>query len=75
MPRVIVGNKIQIGIDTPPEQLVVRVGPLVEGGAGKIVDASALAELPPVLERLTKDHSIEGSPDGEILSLTIVNPH
>jgi serine/threonine-protein kinase RsbW len=75
VPRVIVGSNIQLGIDSPPEQLLVHVGPLEEGGAGKIMDASALGDLPPVLERLTKEHRIEGSPDGEILSLTIVNPH
>ena len=75
VPRVIVGSNIQLGIDSPSEQLLVRVGPLQEGGAGKIMDASALGDLPPVLERLTKEQRVEGSPDGEILSLTIVNPH
>jgi serine/threonine-protein kinase RsbW len=74
VPRVIVGANIQLGIDSPPEQLVVRVGPLQEGGANTIMDASALGDLPPVLERLTKDQQIDGSPDGEILSLTLVNP-
>jgi len=74
VPRVIVGANIQLGIDSPPEELVVRVGPLQEGGANRIMDASALGDLPPVLERLTKEHQIEGSPDGEILSLTLVNP-
>ena len=75
VPRVLVGSKIQLGIDTPARELLVRVGPLEEGGATKIMDASALGELPPVLERLTKDHRIEGSPDGELLCLTLVNPH
>jgi serine/threonine-protein kinase RsbW len=75
VPRVIVGNKIQLGIDSPPEQLLVRVGPLEEGGSSRIMDASALGDLPPVLERLTKEHHIEGSPDGELLNLTLVNPH
>jgi serine/threonine-protein kinase RsbW len=75
VPRVLVGSKIQLGIDAPPDELVVRVGPLQEGGAHKIMDASALAELPPVLERLTKDHRVEGLPDGELLCLTLVNPH
>lgn len=74
VPRVLVGDKIQLGIDSPADQLLVRVGPLQEGGANRIMDASALAELPPVLERLTKDHAVEGSPDGEILSLTLVSP-
>jgi len=75
VPGVLVGSKIQLGIDAPPDELVVRVGPLQEGGAHKIMDASALAELPPVLERLTKDHRVEGLPDGELLCLTLVNPH
>jgi anti-sigma regulatory factor (Ser/Thr protein kinase) len=75
VPRVIVGPNIQLGIDSPPAELLVRVGPLREGGASKIMDASALGDLPPVLERLTKEHRIDGSPDGEILSLTLVNPH
>jgi len=75
VPRVLVGDKIQLGIDSPPAELLVRVGPLEDGGAGKIMAASALAELPPVLERLTKDHRVDRSPDGEILCLTLVNPH
>jgi serine/threonine-protein kinase RsbW len=74
VPRVILGSKIQLGIDSPPEELLVRVGPLEEGGASRIMDASALGDLPPVLERLTKEHRVDGSPDGEILSLTLVNP-
>jgi serine/threonine-protein kinase RsbW len=73
-PRVIVGSKVQLGIDSPPEELVVRVGPLEEGGANKIMDASALGELPPLLERLTKEQKVEGSPEGELLCLTLVNP-
>ena len=75
VPRVLVGTRIQLGIDLPPDELLVRVGPLDQGGADKIMDASALGDLPPVLERLTKEHRIEASPDGEILHLTLVNPH
>jgi serine/threonine-protein kinase RsbW len=74
VPRVLVGAKIQLGIDLPPDELLVRVGPLEQGGADRILDASALAELPPVLERLTKDQRVEGTPDGELLCLTLVNP-
>jgi serine/threonine-protein kinase RsbW len=74
VPRVLVGSKIQLAIDSPPEELVVRVGPLEEAGATRIMEASALGELPPVLERLTKEHSVEKSEDGEVLCLTLVNP-
>lgn len=74
-PRVIVGARIQLSIDCPKEELIVRVGPLSDGGATRIVDDSAVGELPPVLERLTQEHHVETSTDGEILRLTLVNPH
>src|SRR5215208_78094 len=37
VPRVIVGKNIQLGIDSPPEQLLVRIGPLEEGGSSRIM--------------------------------------
>ena len=70
-PRSIVGNRIQLGIDRPDGQLVVRVGPLEEGGATRVIQASALDDLPPVLERLTEDRRVESSGDGELLCLVL----
>jgi serine/threonine-protein kinase RsbW len=70
-PRAIVGNRIQLGIDRPDGQLVVRVGPLEEGGATRVIEASALDDLPPVLERLTEHRRVESSDDGELLCLIL----
>ena len=70
-PRAIVGNRIQLGIDRPDGQLVVRVGPLQEGGATRVIQASALEDLPPVLERLTEHRRVETSGDGELLCLVL----
>lgn len=70
-PRAIVGDRIQLGIDRPNGRLVVRVGPLREGGATRVVQASALEDLPPVLERLTEDHRVESSGDRELLCLVL----
>jgi serine/threonine-protein kinase RsbW len=70
-PRAIVGNRIKLGIDRPDGQLVVRVGPLEEGGATRVVQASALEDLPPVLERLTEHRRVESSGDGELLCLVL----
>jgi serine/threonine-protein kinase RsbW len=70
-PRAMVGNRIQLGIDRPDGQLIVRVGPLEEGGATQVVEASALEDLPPVLERLTEDHRVESSGDRELLCLVL----
>jgi serine/threonine-protein kinase RsbW len=70
-PRSMVGDRIQLGIDRPNGQLIVRVGPLEEGGATRVVEASALEDLPPVLDRLTEDHGVESSGDRELLRLVL----
>jgi serine/threonine-protein kinase RsbW len=70
-PRALVGDRIQLGIDRPDGQLVVRVGPLEEGGATRVIQASALYDLPPVLERLTEHRRVESSGDGELLCLVL----
>ncbi len=49
----------------------MRVGPLEEGGATRVIQASALEDLPPVLERLTEDHRVENSGDRELLCLSL----
>jgi serine/threonine-protein kinase RsbW len=74
-PRVIVGEKIQLGIDPDGDRLLVRAGPLEDGGAQRVLESSALGNLPPVFERLTRDQRVESSKDGELLCLTLVNPH
>ena len=71
VPRVIVGGKIQVGIDRADEGLMVRVGPLEEGGAQRILESSALGDLPPVLERLTNQRRVDDYKGGELLSLTL----
>jgi serine/threonine-protein kinase RsbW len=70
-PRSMVGDRIQLGIDRPNGQLIVRVGPLEDGGATRVVEASALEDLPPVLDRLTEDHGVESSGDRELLRLVL----
>ena len=66
VPRVIIGEKIQLGI--------VRVGPLEDGGAERVLESSALGNLPPVLERLTSERRVESSIEGELLCLTLASP-
>jgi len=70
-PKMIVGNKIQLGIDRSDGQLAVRVGPFEDGGGNRVIEASALGDLPPVLERLTEERRVESSADGELLCLVL----
>ena len=46
-------------------------GPSSEGGATRVLQASALDDLPPVLERLTEHRRVESSGDGELLCLVL----
>jgi serine/threonine-protein kinase RsbW len=70
-PMVTIGNRIQLGVDQPDGSLVVRVGPLESGGAARVIEASALGDLPPVLERLTSERRVEASAPGEVLCLML----
>lgn len=70
-PRAMIGGKIQVGIDVPNGKVVVRVGPVELGAAQRMVEASAVGDLPPVLERLTEQQQVERSDGGELLSLTL----
>lgn len=70
-PNLVVGSKIQLGIDRRQGQLVIRVGPLRDGGGTRIIEASAVGDLPPVLERLTEERRVERSADGELLCLIL----
>jgi hypothetical protein len=72
-PAVTLGDKIQLGIDNPDSELLVRVGPLEDGGAERVLESSALGNLPPVLERLTSDRRVESYEGGELLCLTLVS--
>ena len=70
-PKATLGNTIQMGVDQRDGNLVLRIGPLEKGGAAHVIEASALGDLPPVLERLTGERRVEDSPDGEILCLVL----
>ncbi len=70
-PKATVGNKIQLGIDRHNGNLVVRIGPLESGGAARVIESSALGDLPPVLERLTGERRVEEAPGGEVLCLVL----
>jgi anti-sigma regulatory factor (Ser/Thr protein kinase) len=74
VPAAALGDKIQLGIDNPEGELLVRVGPLEEGGAERVLDSSAKGNLPPVLEQLTQGRRVESYDGGELLCLSLVNP-
>jgi anti-sigma regulatory factor (Ser/Thr protein kinase) len=67
------GPQVNAAIDTAERRLELRVGPLVVGGADRLVASSAVGGLAPVLERLTDEMAIERRDGGEDLRLAIVD--
>ena len=67
-------SRVQLGIDAPDRELVISVGPLDHGGAERILASSGKGDLPPVLERLTRERRVEPLGEEELLCLSLVNP-
>jgi anti-sigma regulatory factor (Ser/Thr protein kinase) len=74
IPGVSPGGKVRLGVDLPQSELLIKVGPLPEGGAQELLGDPALDGLPPVLQRLTRGRQVERDVNGEILGLALVNP-
>jgi anti-sigma regulatory factor (Ser/Thr protein kinase) len=68
------GPYVNAAVDTAERRLELRVGPLIDGGADRLVASSAVGGLAPVLERLTDEMAIEQRDGGEDLRLAIVDP-
>lgn len=66
-----VGRHVHAGIDAGQGRLQLRVGPLVAGGAGSLVESSGLGGLRPVLEQLSSEVAVERRNGHEELHLTI----
>jgi hypothetical protein len=69
--RAIVGRHIHVGFEVGSGSIVVRVGPLDEGGARLMLDTSGGGGMPPVRARLPNEVAVEEHPDGELLRLTL----
>lgn len=64
------GRHIQVGISQDTDGLHLLIGPLVAGGAQRLVDASAVGGLEPLFERIADQMAVEGNGE-ETLRLTL----
>jgi serine/threonine-protein kinase RsbW len=67
------GRHVNAAIDIGERRIDLRVGPLVDGGADRLVASSAVGGLGSVLERLTDEMSVERRDGGEDLRLAFVD--
>jgi serine/threonine-protein kinase RsbW len=64
------GRHVHVGISHDTDGLHLVIGPLVEGGAQRLMDASAVGGLEPLFERITDELAVEGN-GSETLRLTL----
>ena len=74
IPGVSPAGEVCIGVAVTNSDLLIKAGPLSEGGADQLLGDPAVDGVPPVLERLTRGRRVERGPDGETLRLILVNP-
>ena len=66
------GERVQVGIDSGPSRIDLRVGPLVSGGGERLLRAADLPGIGDVIGRLANDVRIEAVPgEGDFLNLSI----
>ena len=68
-----VGRQVHTGIETGSRELELRVGPLVDGGGERLVSASAVGGLAPVLQQLADEVRTESRNGHEELHLVIAD--
>jgi hypothetical protein len=66
-------GRVRFALQPEPGRVVVRVGPLIDGGAQGLRAACAVPELGPVLDALADTLHIDTGPDGEYLAITVAS--
>ena len=69
----LVADRVSFGVDVQPGRLVLRLGPLREGGSASVVDGAAVAEVGPIIGRLVDGSSSEPDETGELLTLVMLD--
>lgn len=69
--RRLAGDALCIELDGGPGEVVVRLGPLPDGAAARVVEDSAVPGVGAIVDRLVDSWSVERIDGGESLSLAI----
>lgn len=67
------GAELRIELEREPRGVVVRLGPLPDGAAARVVEESAIPGVGAIVDRLVDRWSVEPMDGGESLSLAITD--
>jgi hypothetical protein len=68
-------GRVRFALLPEPGAVVLRVGPLVTGGADGLRAACSLPDLGPVIDTLADSVQVDAGPDGEYLAVTVASAH
>ena len=71
--RNIPGGELRVELDGEPGAVIVRLGPLPDGAAARVVEDTALPGVGPIVDRLVDRWSVAPADGGESLSLAITD--
>jgi len=66
-------GRVRFTLLPEPGAVIVRVGPLIGGGAQGLRAACALPDVGPVIDKLADAVRIDTGPDGEYLAVTVAS--
>lgn len=66
-------GRVRLAVSSSTGVVVLRIGPLVQGGAEGLLARCALPEVGVVVDRLADHVKIDVGPDGEHLSVTVAS--
>ena len=69
--RFTLDGRVRFALLPQDGAVIVRVGPLVGGGAAGLRAACALPDVGPVIDRLADAVRVDTGPDGEYLAVTV----
>ncbi len=72
-PRAIGGDGVSMAVAVEPSELELRIGPLDEERAKRLLVDSAVDGVGPVIEKLTDDHCVTTVGSSEMLTLRLVD--
>ena len=66
--------RVQVELEASHRRLVLRVGPLVDGGGERLLHASDIPGVGAVLSRLADEVQVRSTDEGDFLQLALVEP-
>lgn len=65
-------QRIRVGIEASHRRLVLCVGPLVEGGGERLLEASDVPGIDGILSRLADEVEVRPTADGDVVHLALI---